>query len=338
MTGWKGGLRFPLPVEIEPSGEAVVNKDLIQDMAGEFDPAWELLLDQAAATVAAPTAASLSQMAADFLAANADADERGIGLAVRAVTNPVEALPLAGAVFNQLGTASFDVALAFMDSVVNEEVALLASQRAGAGIIGVIRTALGNAPATLSKSQQESLTRANLMLGLVRGAVARDPNPAQTCPVTPITPLTDPDALTMEGGATIVWNNTQAGLQAAANQLIALIRAEPGGTAALQSAYRPQAYQSHLREVWDKARALRGNTSTACAAVRTAVNQEMNHHSLNVNRLVGNTSNHTGGRAVDISWTLPNATNEEARIDALAIQAGLRHRHHAADRPHFELP
>ena len=337
MTGWIGGRRFPLPVEIEASGQAVVNSELIQELAGEFDPAWEPLLDQPAVAVATPATADVNATAAAFLATTTDVEERGLSLAARSIRNPVEALPSVTAIFNQLGAARFDVALAFMDSAVNEDIALLASQRAGAGILGIIRTALG-AHSALSASQQESLTRANLMLGLVRGATAREPNPAQTCPVTPITPLTDADALTMEGGAPLIWNHTTAALQPAANSLVALIQAEPGGTAAISSAFRPQAYQSHLREVWDKARALRGNTSAVCAAVRTAVNQEMTHHSLDVNRLVGATSNHTAGRAVDISWTLPSAANEETTIDALAIQAGLRHRLHAADRPHFELP
>lgn len=338
MKGWAGGRRFALPVEVDASGDAIVNSESIQELASEFDPAWEPLLDQAAVGVTAPGAFSLYQDTTAFLAANSDAASRGLGLAARAIRNPVEALPLETAIFNKLGTSRFDVALAFMDSTVNQDIALLASQRAGAGIIGIIRTALGAAPATLSTSQQESLTRANLMLGLVKTAVARDPNPAQTCPVTPVTPLTDADALTMEGGATLIWNNTAAALQPAANELVTLILAERGGTASIESAYRPRAYQSHLFEVWDKARDLRGNSSMECAAVRTAVNQEMTHHELHVDRLVGRTSNHTAGRAVDISWTLPNAANEETTIDALAIQAGLRHRLHAADRPHFELP
>jgi hypothetical protein len=338
MTGWAGGRRFPLPVEIEASGEAVVNSELIQNLAGEFDTAWEPLLDQAAVSVGTPAAVDLAAAASAFLAATPDAQARGGGLAARAIRNPVEAIPLVTAVFNQLGAERFDVALAFMDSAVNQDIALLASQRAGAGILAVIRTALGAAATALSSDQQKSLARANVMLGLVKSVTARDLNPADTCPVTPITPLTDADALTMEGGATLIWNHTAAALQPAANSLVALIQAEPGGTAVIGSAFRPHAYQSHLREVWDKARALRGNTSTVCAAVRTAVSQEMTHHSLDVNRLVGATSNHTAGRAVDISWTLPGAANEETSIDALAIQAGLRHRLHAADRPHFELP
>ncbi|HKP11964.1 MAG TPA: hypothetical protein VJZ91_07620, partial [Blastocatellia bacterium] len=279
----------------------------------------------------------LIKAAADFLAATTDEDARGVSLAARAVTNPVEALAFEREVFNRLGTSRFEVALAFMDLLVNQDVALLASQRAGAGILGLIRTALGGAPSTLSPDQQASLTRALLMLDMVKGVTARDPNPAETCPVAAITPLTDPDALTMEGGATVVWNHTAEGLETAANNLVTLVQAD-GGTASIQSAYRPQAYQSHLREVWDKARDLRGNASLACAAVRTAVNQEMTHHGLLVDRPVAARSNHTGGTAVDISWTLPDAADEEARIDELAGQAGLRHRLHAADRPHFELP
>lgn len=157
------------------------------------------------------------------------------------------------------------------------------------------------------------------------------------CPVAPLTSITDPDALAMEGGATVIWNHTSPGLQTAANRLVDLINAEPGGSANITSAYRPQAYQSHLREVWDKARALQSNTSPECAAVRTAVDNEMAHHSLNINRPVAAVSNHTAGNAVDIGWRLPNAANEETRIDELANQAGLTHPLHARDRPHFEL-
>ena len=337
MTGWSGGLRLPLPVEIDSSGEAVVSTDLIRELASEFDAQLETLLDQAAAKVVTPAVADVAKAATDFLAATPDADDRGESLAVRSITNPVEALPLVTQTFNQLGTNRFDVALAFMDFAVNEEIALLASQRAGAGIIGVVRTALATPPAKLSAEQQEGLTRANLMLDLVKGAVARDPNPAKTCPVTAITPLTNADALTMEGGQTVIWNNTDAALQPAANELVRLIRAD-GGTAVFESAYRPAAYQTHLFEVWTKARKLIGNTSILCAGVRNEVNREMAHHRLAVTRPVGRTSNHTGGTAVDIAWRLPGATNPRARIKELAEQAGLRHPLPADDPPHFQLP
>ena len=174
MTGWQGGLRFSLPVEIDATGEGVVNKDLIQNLAAEFDNGWEPLLDQPAAALVAPAAADLRQAVTDFLASRPTVNERGVALAARAITNPVEAQPFVQEAFNQLGSSRFDVALAFMDSSVNSEIALLASQRAGAAILGVIRIALATAPTPLSVRQQESLTRANRMLGLVAAIAPRD--------------------------------------------------------------------------------------------------------------------------------------------------------------------
>ena len=174
MTGWAGGLRFPLPVEIDANGEAVVNKDLILGLAGTFDPAWEPLLDQAASAVAAQPAANVQQAVTTFLTATPDTLGRGISLAVRSITNPIEAAPFVNEAFSQLGASGFDVALAFMDNTVNQNIEMLATQRAGATILGRIRTALATAPQNLSTAQQQSLTRANLMLGRVTTAVARD--------------------------------------------------------------------------------------------------------------------------------------------------------------------
>ena len=137
--------------------------------------------------------------------------------------------------------------------------------------------------------------------GNVVGTVQRQQAPGgPVCPVTPIPPITDADALAMEGGTRVIWNNTAAGLQAAANNLVGLIQAA-GGTATITSAYRPQAYQDHLRAVWDRARALQNQPQPGpCDAVRATVNAEMANHQLNVNRPVAQTSNHTGGNAVDI--------------------------------------
>jgi hypothetical protein len=78
------------------------------------------------------------------------------------------------------------------------------------------------------------------------GTIQRQVTPAarKPCPVTPITPITDADALAMEGGTRVVWNNTVANLQTRANNLVGLIQGA-GGTAGITSAYRPQAYQNH---------------------------------------------------------------------------------------------
>jgi hypothetical protein len=174
------------------------------------------------------------------------------------------------------------------------------------------------------------------------------------CPVAPIAAITDPDALAMEGGTRVIWNHTAANLQTCANTLVGLIQGA-GGTATITSAYRPQAYQDHLREVWDKARALQSHPETACDTVRAAVNAEMANHSLNVTRPVAQISNHRAGNAVDISWTLPAgltqatcqlpvpdggtppAPTEEECIDSLAGRAAMTHPLHTGDVPHFEV-
>lgn len=166
--------------------------------------------------------------------------------------------------------------------------------------------------------------------------VARQTPPATAtppvCPIVPLTPITDPDALAMEGGARVVWNHTQPGLQAAANALVALIRAEPGGIADIVSAFRPQAYQDHFHEIRQKAIALQHNTSPECATVKREVNREMAKHSLSINRPVANRSPHTSGRAVDIDWGPPHI-----HIDDLARRVGL-HRPLPTDDPiHFVL-
>jgi hypothetical protein len=207
----------------------------------------------------------------------------------------------------------------------------------------------------------------NLRRGTIQRQVARDAGtPAPTpdagidagtpvpCPVAPIAAITDPDALAMEAGTRVIWNHTAANLQTCANTLVGLIHGA-GGTATITSAYRPQAYQDHLREVWDKARALQSHPETACNTVRAAVNAEMANHSLSVTRPVAQISNHRAGNAVDISWTLPatltQATcqlpvpdggsptppTEEECIDSLAGRAGMTHPLHTGDVPHFEV-
>ncbi|WP_224362372.1 eCIS core domain-containing protein [Hyalangium versicolor] len=192
MTGWAGGLRFPLPVEIDSAGVATVNKDLIQSLSSTFDAAWGPLLEQPAAAVTAPPAADLQRAVTDFLTATPDTDAQGRSLATRTITNPVEARPFVLEVLNRVAERKFDVALAFMNATVNTQVSLLASQRDGAAVLGAIRTALTTQPAELSARQQENLNRASHMLGLVSGIVAREP-PAVGTASSPVggTPFPD---------------------------------------------------------------------------------------------------------------------------------------------------
>jgi len=181
MTQWRAGLRFPLPVEIdELTGMATVHPTLIQDLAATFDAAWTPLLDLAAVATVAPAPADLTRQAADFLAAEPSVTGRGISLGTRAITNALAERPFITEVFRQLGPDAFDVALAFMDELVNRQIDLLQSQRDGAAILAQIDAALAARPAVLSVTQQASFDRATLMLGR-RAAIVPQAPPGRAC-------------------------------------------------------------------------------------------------------------------------------------------------------------
>jgi hypothetical protein len=165
MTDWKVGLRFPLPIEVnQVTGERTLNPDLIATWAGSFDPAWIPLLGMLPAATVAPTQAALHQSVQTFLQDTQTLTARGIHLSARAMRNAREAEPFIQEVFRQAASEAFDLALAFMDQIVIHQFDILASQRAGQGIIDTIRNTLANAPASPSSSQQQSLDRANRLL------------------------------------------------------------------------------------------------------------------------------------------------------------------------------
>jgi hypothetical protein len=165
-----------LPVEIdEITHVATLHPLLIRSLATAFDPAWTPLLRRGATAIVASPPAVVAADVTAFLAREPDALGRGIELEARALTNTRAELPFIRETFAQLGAAGFDVALAFMDNLVNREVQRLAAQRDGAAVIGLIRAALAAAPAVRTAEQQASLDRANLMLGLVAGAAAVAP-------------------------------------------------------------------------------------------------------------------------------------------------------------------
>ena len=178
MTNWRSGFRLPLPVEIDAAGIATLHPLLIKQLATAFAPAWLPMLDGRAGGIV--PAATLQADVTAFLAREPTALARGMHLSARALTNAVAELPFIRETFRQLGAGAFDVALAFMDAMVNNEISLLASQRDGALILTEIRNGLGAAPVAPTADQQSSLTRANLMLGLVAATVAVAPPTAIT--------------------------------------------------------------------------------------------------------------------------------------------------------------
>lgn len=176
MTNWREGLRFPLPIVLNGT-IGTLHPLQIKGLAGTFDPLHAPLLDRPAASAApGPGATPVQLDVGIFLTVETTALGRGISLMARALTNAQAELPFIQEAFRQTaGPAAFDMALAFMDNMVNNEVAVLAAQRDGNAILTEIRNALAAAPATPSAAQQQSLTRANNMLAAAAPAPALAP-------------------------------------------------------------------------------------------------------------------------------------------------------------------
>lgn len=170
MPNWRAGLNFPLPIDIDTTtGMATLHPLLIQSLAGAFLPAWAGRLDVSASATATPPVATVQADVAAFLTREPTALARGINLGAQALTNAVAALPFVRETFRQLAAGGFDVAVEFMENLVNTEIQLLAAQRDGAAILAEVRTALGGAPAVPSAQQAAAIARANLMFGNVAG-------------------------------------------------------------------------------------------------------------------------------------------------------------------------
>ena len=127
------------------------------------------------------------------------------------------------------------------------------------------------------------------------------PPPPPSCPVAALTPITDPVALLHENGQYAGrpdLDNVNANVSAGASCIVqkaAALRAN----AVITSGFRPAAYQSHLREVWDKWQLLKNNSSPQCATIKAEVGSHWVRHA--IVRQPGTVSNHTSGNAVDIA-------------------------------------
>lgn len=185
MTDWRVGFRFPLPAEIEMStGMTTVNHLQIRGLTGAFDPAWLPLLDTRATAVAAVPAATLTADVTAFLARSTTAFARGLQLGVRASTNVIEALPFIQETFRQLGAGGFDVAIEFVDNLLEPSLTRIADQREGTSILIEVGNVIGAAPA-LTAAQQASLDRLNL--AMIVGESTAPPDAARTRPEKTIT-------------------------------------------------------------------------------------------------------------------------------------------------------
>ncbi|HEY2190120.1 MAG TPA: hypothetical protein VGH48_16310 [Caldimonas sp.] len=168
MTRWRAGLRLPLPVDIDgPTGVATLHPLQIRALASAFQPAWAPQLDLHAGATQAPAAANLQAEVATLLSANPSALGRGIALGARALTNALAERPFVHEALRQLGAGAFEVALAFIDNLVDREVAVLAAQRDGSAILMDVLSALATAPPAPSPAQKASLDRANALTATI---------------------------------------------------------------------------------------------------------------------------------------------------------------------------
>ncbi len=151
----------------------------------------------------------------------------------------------------------------------------------------------------------------------------------RTCQVPPLTAITDPTALNFEAGNTLDTADLLPAMQTALNCLQSAAGAARG-TLTVNSAYRPPAYQTHLREVWDRWNDLRNRRDPECANLRTEVQQEFQRHGLLLTQRPAAASAHTRGEAFDANWNLPAGVS----IDTLAANCGLQ-RPFATDPVHF---
>jgi hypothetical protein len=154
----------------------------------------------------------------------------------------------------------------------------------------------------------------------------------QVCRVPPLTPITDAVVAEHEWGKyrddpdlEHVLPSTLAGLECMAQRVGAV-----GGVMNVTSAFRPQGYQDHLREVFDKWQLLKNDFSPVCASVRATVMREYMEHQL-VRRPV-QYSRHTSGRALDISGMPAN------QADSIAAQCKMFRPEPVNDWVHYEIP
>jgi RHS repeat-associated protein len=196
-----------------------------------------------------------------------------------------------------------------------------------------------NGPTVILDGFEVSADFLAILCGQVPAPIpAPDPDPGQQvpqCPVSPLSPITDPDAQRFENNPnTVDVANLTPAMQTAVTCFENAVR-NAGGSFTITSAWRPAAYQQHLREVWDKHMALRNNNTAECANTRAAVAAEFNRHRLipNQGARPAARSDHTRGLAIDARITgLPRGVD----VDTLGAQCNLN-RPVAGDPVHWVL-
>jgi D-alanyl-D-alanine dipeptidase len=189
--------------------------------------------------------------------------------------------------------------------------------------------------------------------GVTTSPTTNPVTPTSTCPLAALTPITDPQAKSMEAGQTILWtssiSNVQqnlTALQTAYGKFQTAIKSV-GDSGTLSSVYRPLAYQTHLYNIYQSAIQLQNNPNdnsiAACSSIISALKAEEQKHGICTGGghpcLVGKPTAcapHVAGIGIDITLTGPvgysaiNATLKQNNV-------GLHFQGLSGDPVHFQL-
>ena len=121
------------------------------------------------------------------------------------------------------------------------------------------------------------------------------------CPIDPLKPITDPEAIRMENGENVILDKLSTETQTALSCLKGEV-AKARGSVSVTSAYRPQAYQDHLYEIFQKRKKVQkiAKKFQQCDALATNLDNENDKHRLKGK--VGKNSKHGKGDAFDANW------------------------------------
>jgi hypothetical protein len=165
------------------------------------------------------------------------------------------------------------------------------------------------------------------------------------CSVAPLTAVTDAEAAALESQASPVVNRD--GLTVRTSRALARfekIVTARGGAVVITSAYRPEAYQQHLRDVWYKwMTELKDNTEPSCADLKAQIGDEFVRHQLLPTQHPVVVSDHTLGIGFDAAVEFPALVSKRARrrrqvsLDRLARLAGMMRPDVRRDPVHFRL-
>ena len=163
------------------------------------------------------------------------------------------------------------------------------------------------------------------------------------CSVAPLPAIIDPAAISLEQrtGPVVDLDGLTPKTSKALTRFEDLV-GKRGGSITLTSAYRPEAYQQHLRDVWYKwMTELKDNQDASCADLKAEVGEEFTRHQLLPTQHPVMVSDHTLGIGFDAAVALPFPSSKKSRLrmslDRIAHLAGMMRPDIGRDPVHFRL-